>query len=218
MTRAFDLFALVALASLTAMAISRGVGLRRRGVNVLPIDRERTVGQSLLDLLFLVAFLVWFYEAIAQAVPLGLHAVPQPWLAIWLDAPIAKALGALVTAAGLLVYGRALRDFGASWRLGIDREHAGALVTTGIFARSRNPVYVGLLLVQTGSFLLLGSVVLLGATLFSAAYFRALVAREERFLAERHGGDYAAYRARVGRWWSFDRARVGRWWSFDRAG
>jgi protein-S-isoprenylcysteine O-methyltransferase Ste14 len=35
-------------------------------------------------------------------------------------------------------------SFGTSFRVGIDVEHPDKLVTTGIFAVSRNPIYVGL--------------------------------------------------------------------------
>ena len=80
-----------------------------------------------------------------------------------------------------------------SWRLGIDRDQAGALVTGGILGRSRNPVYLGLALLTVGVFLVLGRLVLLAVALVFLVYFHFLIRREERFLAERYGEAYREY-------------------------
>ena len=90
-----------------------------------------------------------------------------------------------------------------SWRLGIDRDQPGALVTGGIFGRSRNPVYLGLALLAVGVFLVLGRLVLLALALVFLVYFHFLIRREERFLAERYGEAYREYARSVGRWWTW---------------
>jgi protein-S-isoprenylcysteine O-methyltransferase Ste14 len=90
-----------------------------------------------------------------------------------------------------------------SWRLGIDRDQPGALVTGGIFGRSRNPVYLGLALLTVGVFLVLGSLVLLALALVFLVYFHFLIRREKRFLAEHYGEAYREYARSVGRWWTW---------------
>ena len=191
------------------MGVGRGVMLSVRGVQIFPIDPERTLSEGLADLAFLVCFLLWVYETLAFAIPLGFHLVPTPARVAVLDATAAKIVGALAMAAGLAVYGLALRAFGAAWRLGIDRDHPGELVTGGIFARSRNPVYLGLALVVVGAFLVLGKRVLLALAIVFVVYFQHLIRREERFLVAHYGDAYREYAARVGRWWSFGRAERG---------
>jgi protein-S-isoprenylcysteine O-methyltransferase Ste14 len=204
------LYALAALAALGILGVGRGVMLSLRGVRIFPIDRERTLSEGLADLAFLLCFLLWVYETLAFALPLDFHLVAAPARTTVLDATAAKGVGALAMAAGLAVYALALRAFGTAWRLGIDRNHPGELVTGGIFARSRNPVYLGLTLVMVGAFLVLGRLVLLALAIGFPVYFQYLVRREERFLAEHYGDAYREYAAQVGRWWSFRRAGAGR--------
>ena len=80
-------------------------------------------------------------------------------------------------------------------------ERSKALVTTGVFALSRNPMYLGMVLILLGAALLLGTltpfvVVVLFAILLDVRFIRA----EERMLAEAFGDDWCAYRRRVRRW------------------
>jgi protein-S-isoprenylcysteine O-methyltransferase Ste14 len=194
-----------ALACLAILGIGRGVMLRARGVRIFAIDRERTVSEGLADIGFVLSFLLWVYETLASALALGPHVVPAPTRALVLGAVTAKVLGVLAMSAGLIVYALALRALGASWRLGIDRDRPGPLVTGGIFARSRNPIYLGLTLLAAGVFLVLDRLILLLLAIVFAAYFQHLSRREERFLARHFGDAYRAYAERVGRWWTWRR-------------
>ena len=76
-----------------------------------------------------------------------------------------------------------------------------SLVTEGVFARSRNPMYLGMVVFAFGVAIVMGSV---SAMLVSLAYgfFVRLVfvMPEERRLAERFGDEYRAYEGRVRRW------------------
>jgi len=76
-----------------------------------------------------------------------------------------------------------------------------ALVTTGPFRRSRNPLYVALTLMYVGLALLTNSlwvIVLLVPVLLILHY--GVVRREERYLEAKFGEAYRDYRARVGRY------------------
>lgn len=79
--------------------------------------------------------------------------------------------------------------------------YADTLVTTGYFNLSRNPLYVGNLLIYWGSFLFHGHpVVVLGGIALFWFIYTAIVAAEEHFLRDKFGPDYNAYCARVPRW------------------
>lgn len=81
----------------------------------------------------------------------------------------------------------------------IDR--ASTLVTSGVFARSRNPMYVALTGLVAALSFALGNAWLLAAPLLYAAYIgRYQILPEERAMAARFGADYTAYRQRVRRW------------------
>lgn len=75
------------------------------------------------------------------------------------------------------------------------------MVATGPFRFSRNPIYLGFLLVMMGFALRWGDLwgwlaLLLGHLLID----RLVIAREEAYLAKQFGAAYEAYRDRVRRW------------------
>jgi protein-S-isoprenylcysteine O-methyltransferase Ste14 len=76
-----------------------------------------------------------------------------------------------------------------------------ALITTGVFRLTRNPMYAGFVLLLLGICILLGSVtpyavVIVFAVLMDSAYIRA----EEKMLEKRFGQAWDDYRRRVRRW------------------
>lgn len=76
-----------------------------------------------------------------------------------------------------------------------------ALVTSGIYRLTRNPMYVGLTLFLTAWGMYLSSGwALLPVALFVGYIHRFQIVPEEKVLAELFGTAYDAYRARVRRW------------------
>lgn len=75
------------------------------------------------------------------------------------------------------------------------------LSTSGVFAISRNPMYLGLVLALGGFGLGLGT---LPGMLVPAAFVglinRQFIRHEEALLLQQFGDDYLRYQARVGRW------------------
>jgi protein-S-isoprenylcysteine O-methyltransferase Ste14 len=200
MERLFDWYSLGALLCLACLGIGRGAMQYAQGSRVLVADRGRSASEMLVDLLFVICFGLWAYEIVAYAWPLPSHPLPA-WLGtVVLGETVLKGLGAFSALAGLCIYASALWVFGDSWRLGIDRETPGALVTDGIFAWTRNPVYVGLDLLFIGTFLLNGRVIFLLLALALVAMIHSHIRREERFLSETYGESYREYCARVGRY------------------
>jgi protein-S-isoprenylcysteine O-methyltransferase Ste14 len=80
-------------------------------------------------------------------------------------------------------------------------EESSALVTSGPFAYSRNPIYVGLAVVLLGVAVLLGTLTpFLVIPVFVALIHSRFVLPEEAALAQLFGSQYAAYRDKVRRW------------------
>jgi protein-S-isoprenylcysteine O-methyltransferase Ste14 len=76
-----------------------------------------------------------------------------------------------------------------------------AIVTSGPYRFTRNPAYVGMALAYAGIAILAGALwpfVTLVPTL--VVLDRAVIAREERYLARKFGDEYLRYKARVRRW------------------
>lgn len=109
--------------------------------------------------------------------------------------------GAAVTMAGLLLSNvAAIRLRRAGTPLETDLTPT-VLLTDGVFAHSRNPVYLGMVLLLAGQATMLGSV---GALLPWPAFCLWLqwryIGAEERLLLATFGEPYAQYRRRVRRW------------------
>jgi protein-S-isoprenylcysteine O-methyltransferase Ste14 len=142
--------------------------------------------------------------------------VPPIWLLLTLIAsgllhhyvPIAQLLEPPLTWLGFAPLGAGLvvtsKGFGAFRRAGtpvVPFRRSTALVTSGVFRLTRNPMYLGLTLILAGSAWLRGSVgafvpVPLLVWILQSSFIRT----EERLLEEIFGGEYLRYKAAVRRW------------------
>jgi protein-S-isoprenylcysteine O-methyltransferase Ste14 len=109
-------------------------------------------------------------------------------------------LGVLLCLAGLTLLLLSLVSFGKSFRVGIDPDRPDKLVTTGVFAFSRNPIYVAFAFVLLGEFLVFSNWVLLVYLVVAIGLFHRQVLREEEFLKKQYGRQYSEYCDRVHRY------------------
>ncbi|MCC7311343.1 MAG: isoprenylcysteine carboxylmethyltransferase family protein [Sulfuritalea sp.] len=80
-------------------------------------------------------------------------------------------------------------------------DRSSALVTTGIYHHTRNPMYLGFAVMLIGVGTILGSLPALALLpLFVIYLTRFQIVPEERILAGKFGAPYFAYLARVPRW------------------
>ena len=78
---------------------------------------------------------------------------------------------------------------------------SSALVTNGLFARTRNPMYLGMVLTLAGLAWLLNSMLpWLVLVVFIAILKLRFIRYEEMLMAETFGDQYLQYKARVRRW------------------
>lgn len=111
-----------------------------------------------------------------------------------------------VVSALLVFAGLGLRSATIGWvyikRGGLNKQvYADTLVTSGYFGMSRNPLYVGNMLIYSGIFMFHGhpAVIVMGIALYWFIY-EAIIAAEEYFLREKFGKEYEAYCKSVPRW------------------
>lgn len=97
-----------------------------------------------------------------------------------------------------LVMGILLRMWAAA---SISGRKSEQLVTTGPYSLTRNPLYLGTLLIVTGFLLLWHSATMVVLTIPPILiYVLGVVPAEERVLAVRHGDRFVEYARRVPRW------------------
>ena len=131
----------------------------------------------------------------------------------WVPVPLALVLiafarspAAWMVIAGvlLLAAGEALRLWGVAHIGPASRtrgDEVARLVETGPFAWSRNPLYVGNLMLWAGAGLLAGRPVVAAVVVtVLAVHYRFVVAWEEENLRARLGAPYEEYLKRVSRW------------------
>jgi protein-S-isoprenylcysteine O-methyltransferase Ste14 len=148
-------------------------------------------------------FLFKYRDAVFPAVILAIIVATRPQFPngsrsadLWLD-----LAGILVAAAG-----QALRITVIGYRYivrgGKNRQvHAEDLVTEGIFALARNPLYVGNILVLFGIFIIWNAPLLyLIGVPFTLIGYRGIVAAEEAFLRAKFGAAYDEYCRTTTRW------------------
>jgi protein-S-isoprenylcysteine O-methyltransferase Ste14 len=108
--------------------------------------------------------------------------------------------GVLFCLAGLVLLLWSLISFRQSFRIGIDTDHPDMLIVDGVFAFSRNPIYVAFAVVLIGEFLIFPnwiSLIYLGVATW---LFHRQVLREEEYLKKHYGRAYAEYCHRVRRY------------------
>ena len=113
----------------------------------------------------------------------------------WTLSPTARPVGIACVVAGIGLVAVAWRERGPG-----DLEHPATLVTTGVHARTRNPIYVGFTLAHLGLAAATRNGWMLATCPVSAALVHRWVPREEDLLHELFGAEYDAYRARVPRY------------------
>jgi protein-S-isoprenylcysteine O-methyltransferase Ste14 len=106
--------------------------------------------------------------------------------------------GLALMSLGLLLYFIGLVGLGDAWRIGIDSERPGPLVTGGVFAHVRHPLYTGILMATLGMAVLTSDALSIcaAAAAWTAVPIQARL--EEEFLAGQYP-EYGAYRSRTGR-------------------
>lgn len=156
---------------------------------------QGTYDQRVPALLFRLAFagaVIWSPIAIGFGISGRLAILPEI-AAVDVAGNVMAAIGAAIALASQVYMGR-------SWRIGAAEGEVGAIVETGPFALSRNPVFVGQIMMFIGLTIAISDMVHLAllTLVIVAIYWQVLI--EENVLARSIGEPYLSYRSRVRRW------------------
>lgn len=124
----------------------------------------------------------------------------------WQGAMASFWLGAAVIGIALVWVTLAQHQMGSSWRIGIDHERSTALVSRGVFALSRNPIFLGMRFALLGAVLMVPNAATLAIAVAGELLMQVQTRLEESHLRGLHGTAYASYAARVARWWGQSQA------------
>lgn len=108
-------------------------------------------------------------------------------------------LGVVLCITGIALFIYAIISFGKSFRVGLDEDHPGELVTTGAFSISRNPIYTAFGFVLIGVFLIIPNWIILIYVFIGIWLFNRQIILEEQSLKKIYGEKYIAYCKKVRR-------------------
>ena len=115
--------------------------------------------------------------------------------------PFIIVIGALFVIAGIVVVVLARQEFAKHGERTDPGNPTHRIMTTGVFAFSRNPLYLGIVIFLAGVALAVNLPwVLIMLVPSIAACHYVLIAPEERYLAAKFGEEYAQYARTVRRW------------------
>lgn len=177
---------------LIIMVLIRSAILRRRGIKALVFGvTDKT------DFFLVPIILLFFYSLTAAIFNFPL---PEILKKPFIDNTAILICAIVICTASLIWFGITLKIFGNSFRVGIDETTKEKLITSGTFAISRNPIYLGFIVFFIGIFFAYPNIITsLFLVLLIAAIHRQII-REEVFLKSHYGEEYEKYCSLVRRY------------------
>ena len=173
------------------------IAWKRTGINPYKLGNGDTVhdfvGKLFRLTLIATALIVFVFSFMDQY---------YEWLSpiAWMNSSVLMILGITLLILALIWVLVAQLQMGDSWRIGIDEESKSVLVRHGLFGVSRNPIFLGMLVMLMGLLLLLPTAVTLTVTALGIVLIHVQVRLEEAFLTEKYGEEYRKYQTSVRRW------------------
>jgi protein-S-isoprenylcysteine O-methyltransferase Ste14 len=183
-------FGVLTLVLMLGMVLTRVLLMKSKGIEAMNFGKiDKT------DFLIPPFALFYFYLVFAHAFNLPttssqefFHSEGIAWI------------GVIFCLACLIMLLWSLISFGQSFRIGIDIHHPEELITTGVFAFSRNPIYVSFAFILFGQFLIFSNWILLVYFCAAVWLFHRQVLREEDYLKKYYGNEYSEYCNQVRRY------------------
>ena len=145
--------------------------------------------------------IISFIEMIVVSIYAFMPSLHKYLLPFWyLENESLQYVGWVLLILSLIMVWLAQSNMRESWRIGIDEENKTELITSGFFAFSRNPIFLGIMIANVGLFLVLPNAFTLLIISLSTTSINTQVRLEEEFLTEEHGEQYISYKSKVNRW------------------
>ena len=196
----FDWFQFVSLLLFLGIFIGRSVWLQKKGFSIFVIGKGKGGIKALMEIVFIAVLVLWVYEIMNHSLRLYFTVLPAGLSNPFVSTFGLKITGAILIFLGLLIFILGLLAFGNSWRIGIDTQKPGELVTSGIFSLTRNPVFVFINLYFIGTALIYTNWFFTGLAIMAVFGIHFHILNEEKHLVHQYGDLYLEYRKNVRRY------------------
>ena len=170
---------------------------KNTGINPITFDRSDDA-HSYIGKLFKFISIFQFAIVAVYAIKPGWY---EYYLPVWyMENPVLQIIGWVLLHASLIWIFIAQMQMANSWRIGIDRQHKTKLITKGLYALSRNPIFLGILSADLGLFLVIPNALTLLNFVLVYVIIQIQVRLEESYLIKSHGSNYLQYQHQVNRW------------------
>lgn len=186
----FKIAAFMILAAFYGCYFAKMLAQRKKGIQTDQIGKKKHgITKGIECVLKVVTILVVIAELVS--IMLGTSRFPQ-WV---------RVVGIGFGAVGVAVFAAAVVTMQDNWRAGVSKTEKTELVTTGIFAYSRNPAFLGFDLVYIGIVVIFFNWPLFLMTAFAAVMLHLQIVNvEEPFLMETFKDEYWNYKKHVNRY------------------
>jgi len=182
-------------------------------VRAIAVTIDSNKVRGVLSICLIAAITTWFVVMVTGIVSPETQFLPPSLEIRLIDSVQTKLAGMILVILGFIVFTAAWVTLGNSWRVGNREENDSGLITQGIYAISRNPIYLFFILYLTGIFLINGALIFLIFAVLVALNLHYLTLEEETSLSKVHGlsfRDYCAVTNRYITWlriWPMSRLR-----------
>lgn len=163
---------------------------RKQGIQTNLLGKGKTGFVKFIEITLKIA--TYIVPAV-EAVSILMNTYPEP---VWF-----RGIGVILGTAGTGVFVVSVITMRDSWRAGVPKDEKTELVTSGIYAYSRNPAFLGFDLIYIGELAMFFNWYLLAVTLLAVVILHLQIVHvEEDFLNAAFGDEYLAYRKKVRRY------------------
>ena len=170
---------------------------KKTGIKPFRFDKEETtinyVGKTY-KMISAMAFITIIVNAFFPAIIKYFVAID------YLQSNVLAWIGMVLLHLAFVLIVIAQRNMASEWRIGIDNENEVKLVTRGLFSVSRNPIFLAVILLFIGLFLVMPNMVTAIILVAGILVIQIQVRLEEEFLLITLGDEYKRYMGRVKRW------------------
>jgi protein-S-isoprenylcysteine O-methyltransferase Ste14 len=183
---------LLELLFLIVMVLIRSMMLRKHGIKAIVFGATDKT-----DYVIVPVVIFFFYGIFSVVFNLPFPAILKN--TFW-DIYIFNILAVVICTISIIWFGITLKAFGKSFRVGIDENTKGKLITNGTFAISRNPIYVAFIIFFFGVFMAYPNIPSSVFLILLILTIHRQILREEKFLKNHYGAEFEEYCKKIRRY------------------